>query len=408
MSALVSVMVVFFAWALVAGRLSRWSVTAPLAMVVVGIVLTAGSDPFIVINLETGAAESGVEIVLALLLFLDATEIQLAAFRRNRGTIVRLLGIALPLSLGLAFAAGLIFFPGENYWVLAVLATVIVPVDHAPAAPAMRDERIPLSVRDSLNVESGLNDGLVAPLFLFCLAAATAGAGDDSATEALVEAVPAVVIAVLVGGAVGVLGAEVMIRAFRAGWTEPSALRLGVLAMPLIAYATAMLLSGNGFIAAFVAGICFGRATRRLPADALHLTEDISTVFTLVLWFIFGQVINTTLAEDGLWRYVPYAVVALTLVRMVPVAIALLGGGVGRRDVLVLGWLGPRGLASIVFGLLAYIGLSSPANDTVANVMVATVALSVVCHGLTVRLLGAWYGGSTGGPDQLPDRKAVT
>lgn len=398
MSALVAVMVVFFAWALVAGRLSRWSVTAPLAMVIVGIVLTAGSDPVFVINLETASAESGVEVALALLLFLDATEIQLAAFRRHRMIILRLLGIALPLSLGLAWLVGWGFFPGESFWVLAVLATVVVPVDHAPAAPAMRDERIPASVRDSLNVESGLNDGLVAPLFLFCLAAATAGAVDDSAAAALVVALPAVLIAVLVGAAVGVLGAEVMIRAFRSGWTEPSSLRLGVLAMPLMAYGTAMLLSGNGFIAAFAAGICFGRATRRLPPDALHLTEDVSTMFTLILWFIFGQVINTTLAEDGLWVYVPYAVLALTIVRMVPVGISLIGSGVSLRDAVVLGWLGPRGLASIVFGLLAYIGLATPQNDTVANVMVATVALSVVCHGLTVRLLGAWYGSRPDGP----------
>jgi NhaP-type Na+/H+ or K+/H+ antiporter len=400
MSALVAVMLVFFVWALVAGRLSRWSVTAPLAMVIVGIALTAGSDPVFVINLETASAESGVEIALALLLFLDATEIQLAAFRRHRMIILRLLGIALPLSLGLAWLVGWGFFPGENFWVLAVLATVVVPVDHAPAAPAMRDQRIPASVRDSLNVESGLNDGLVAPLFLFCLAAATAGAVDDSAAAALVVALPAVLIAVLAGAGVGVLGAEVMIRAFRSGWTEPSSLRLGVLAMPLMAYGTAMLLSGNGFIAAFVAGICFGRATRRLPPDALHLTEDVSTMFTLILWFIFGQVINTTLAEDGLWVYVPYAVLALTIVRMVPVGISLIGSGVSRRDAVVLGWLGPRGLASIVFGLLAYIGLASPQNDTVANVMVATVALSVVCHGLTVRLLGAWYGSRPDGPDR--------
>ena len=404
MSALIAVMLVFFVWALVAGRLSSWSVTAPLAMLLAGILLTAGSDPFFVINLETGSAESGVEIVLALLLFLDATEISLAAFRRHRTIIVRLLGIALPLSLGVAWVLGLIFFPDENYWVLAVLATVVVPVDHAPAAPATRDQRIPAAVRDSLNVESGLNDGLVAPLFLFCLAAATAGAGDDSATEALFAALPALVIAVLVGAAIGVLGAELMIRAFRAGWTEPSSLRLGVLTMPLLAYASATLLTGNGFIAAFVAGIGFGRATRRLPSDALHLTEDVSTIFTLILWFVFGQVINSTLAEDGLWVYVPYAVVALTVVRMVPVAVSLIGSGVNCRDVIVLGWLGPRGLASIVFGLLAYIGLSAPENDTIANVMVATVALSVVCHGLTVRLIGAWYGIRPEGPD----RKIVT
>ncbi len=391
MAALVSVMLMFFLWSLVAGRLAKWSVTAPLAMLLLGIALTAGSEPFIAIDLETGFAESSVEVILAILLFLDATEVPAAAFRRQRSIIVRLLAIALPLSLGVAWVAGLILFPHENYWLLGLLATIVVPVDLAPAAPALRDERIPRSVRESLNVESGLNDGLVAPVFLFCLAGATAGSAGESTTDALLDALPAMAIAIGVGLVVGLVGAGLMIKVFTSGWTEASALRLGVLALPLLSYGVAILLTGNGFIAAFVAGICFGSATRRLPPDALHLTEDVGTMLTLILWFVFGEVVNETFSEGGLLRALPYAVVALTVVRMLPVILSLLGSGVPKKDSLVLGWLGPRGLASIVFGLLAYIALRSPENDTVGDVMVATVALSVVLHGLTVRSIGALY-----------------
>jgi NhaP-type Na+/H+ or K+/H+ antiporter len=177
-------------------------------------------------------------------------------------------------------------------------------------------------------------------------------------------------------------------------------LRVGVLALPLLSYGVAILFAGNGFVAAFVAGICFGAATRRLPADALHLTEDIGTMLTLVVWFIFGQVVNDTIGDGGLWGAVPYAAVGLTVVRMVPVFIALIGSGVDLPDRFVIGWLGPRGLASIVFGLLAFIALNSPENDSVATVMVATVALSVVCHGLTVRMIGAWYDRRSDGLDR--------
>jgi len=400
MSALVTVMLFFFIWALFAGRLARGGIAAPLAMVAIGIAATAGSDPLIVIELDTGSAEVGVEIVLALLLFIDATEVSVAALRRQRSTIIRLLGIALPLSLALAWLLGLVFFPDLNFWLLAVLATIIVPVDPTPAGAVLRDRRIPQTVRESLNVESGLNDGFIAPVFLFCLAGATAGADGRTPTAALLLAVPALSIAIAVGLLVGLLGARLIIWAYSAGWTEASSLRLGVLALPLVAFGSAVLLSGNGFIAAFVAGICFGRATRQVPGDALHLTEDVSTMFTLILWFAFGQIVNQTLAEGGLWIYVPYAVLGLTVVRMVPVAISLAGAGMKRRDVLVLGWLGPRGLASIVFGLLAYLGLQSPESDTVANIMVATVTLSVVCHGLTARLIGAWYGRRPDGLEQ--------
>jgi NhaP-type Na+/H+ or K+/H+ antiporter len=400
MAGLVAVMLVFFIWALVAGRLGKWSITAPLAMVVAGMALTAGSDPIFVIELETGSAETGVEIVLALLLFLDATEIPVKAFRQHRGLIVRLLCVALPLSLGVAWLAGLLFFPGESYWVLALLATVIIPIDLAPAGPVLRDQRIPATVRETLNVESGLNDGLIAPVFLICLAGATSGTAGEEPVEALIDALPALIIATLVGLVIGLLGARLMITVFRAGWTEPSALRLGVLAMPLLAYGTAIVLSGNGFIAAFIAGICFGTATRRLPADALHLTEDAGTMLSLITWFIFGALVNVALLSGGLWAALPFAIVGLTIVRVVPVMAALLGSGLSTRDAFVLGWLGPRGLASIVFGLLAYIGLTSPQNDTVADVMVATVVLSVVFHGLTVRMIGAWYGSRPKGLDQ--------
>lgn len=400
MSALVTVMLFFLLWALVAGRLARWGITAPLAMVAIGVAATAGSDPLITISLDTGAAEVGVEIILALLLFIDATEVPVAAFRQQRSTIIRMLGIALPLSLVLAWLLGLVFFPDLNWWLLAVLATIVVPVDLAPAGAVLRDRRIPTSVREALNVESGLNDGFIAPLFLFCLAGATAGAGGRSTSSALLLAVPTLLVAIGVGLVVGLLGARLMIAAVAAGWTEASALRLGVLALPLVAFGSAVLLSGSGFLAAFVAGICFGRAARRFPVDALHLTEDVSTMLTLVLWFAFGQIINQTIDEGGLWIYVPYAAVALTVVRMVPVAIALIGTEVNARDRLVLGWLGPRGLASLVFGLLAYLGLQSPENGDIANIMVATVVLSVVCHGLTARLIGAWYGRR---PDGLPE-----
>src|SRR4051812_28044603 len=131
MAGLVAVMIIFFGWALIAGRLTRGSITAPLAMVLLGMALTAGSAPLFVINLETSAAESGVEVILAILLFLDATEVPAKSFRRQRGVIIRLLAIALPLSLGLAWLAGLVLFPDQNYWVLALLATITVPIDLA-------------------------------------------------------------------------------------------------------------------------------------------------------------------------------------------------------------------------------------------------------------------------------------
>ncbi len=391
MLALVVIMAILLAWALVAGRLARWSITAPLAMVVAGVALTAGSDPVFTIDLETSSFEHTVEVVLAILLFVDATETPGGIFGREPKLTARLLGVALPLTLLAALGVGFLLLPGTGFWMLAVLATVVVPTDFAPAAALIRDRRVPARLRDLLNVESGLNDGLIAPIFLFCLAAAKAQDSSHIAVTALADAVPAVLVAIAVGTVVGFVGAKLLSRSWRRHWTQPTALRLGVAALPLLTYGLAIVLHGNGFVAAFVAGAFFALATRELPEDALNLTEDVGMLLSLVVWFIFGRAINQV-AGGITWRVAWYAVLVVTVMRIVPVMLSLLGTSISRRDALFLGWLGPRGLATIVFGLLAFVELTGADADLVADVMVATVVLSIVLHGLSYGPLAALYG----------------
>jgi NhaP-type Na+/H+ or K+/H+ antiporter len=391
MLALVVIMAILLAWALVAGRLARWSITAPLAMVVAGVALTAGSNPVFVIDLETSSFEHTVEVVLAILLFVDATETPGGIFGREPKLTARLLGVALPLTLLAAFGVGFLLLPGTGFWMLAVLATVVVPTDFAPAAALIRDRRVPARLRDLLNVESGLNDGLIAPIFLFCLAAAKAQDSSHIAVTALADAVPAVLVAIAVGTVVGFVGAKLLSRSWRRHWTQPTALRLGVAALPLLTYGLAIVLHGNGFVAAFVAGAFFALATRELPEDALNLTEDVGMLLSLVVWFIFGRAINQV-AGGITWRVAWYAVLVVTVMRIIPVMLSLLGTSISHRDALFLGWLGPRGLATIVFGLLAFVELTGADADLVADVMVATVVLSIVLHGLSYGPLAALYG----------------
>jgi sodium/hydrogen antiporter len=390
--ALVVIMAILLVWALVAGRLARWSITAPLAMVAAGVLLTAGAHPVFEISLDTSSAERGVEVVLAMLLFVDATEIPGGVFGREPRLTLRLLAIALPLAGGLAILAGYLVFPGVNFWVLAVLATIVIPTDLAPAAALIRDRRVPARLRELLNVESGLNDGVVAPVFLFCLAAAHARDHGSPPLHALRDAVPAVAAAIAVGAVIGWTSARLLGWAFRRGWTQPSALRLGVAALPLMAYGLSIVLHGNGFVAAFVAGVLFGSAGRQLPADALHLAEDTGNLLSLVVWFIFGEVVNQTVAGGIQLGAFVYAGLALTVIRIAPVMLALLRSNIRPPDAAFIGWLGPRGLASIVFGLLAFIDLSDPDRDLVADVMVATVLVSIVVHGLSFGPIAARYG----------------
>lgn len=392
MLALVVIMGILLAWALVAGRLARWSITAPLAMVVAGVALTAGSNPVFRIELDTSSAEHAVEVVLAILLFVDATEIPGGVFGREPRLTARLVGVALPLTMLAAFGVGFLLLPGASAWLLALVATVVSPTDLAPAAAMIRDRRVPARLRELLNVESGLNDGMVAPVFLFCLAAAEAHGGSGVAADALVDAIPGVLVAIASGVAVGLPGAWLLTRAWSSHWTQPTALRLGVAALPLMAYGLSIVFSGNGFVAAFVAGVVFGAAARDLPDYALNLAEDVGLLLSLVVWFVFGELINTLIGDGLRWRVIVYALLVLTVVRIVPVVVSLVGTSIRWQDAVFLGWLGPRGLASIVFGLLAYIDLTGDDAKLVGDVMVVTVALSVVLHGLSYGPLAARYG----------------
>ena len=394
MLALVVILLLLLGWALIAGRLARYSVTAPLALLVAGVALTAGQDPVFVFDIEFEAAERIVEVIVAILLFTDATEVPGGVLGREPRLTLRLLLIALPMSLVAAWLVGVVLFPGLSPWLVAVLATIVMSVDLTPAVSFVRDHRIPERLRQVLNAESGLNDGIVAPTFLFCLAAATAtAAGSEAQADAAVHAVPALGVAFLVGAFVGAVAARVLNRALRAGWTQASALRLGVLTLPLLAYAGAVVLGGNGFIAAFVAGVFFEPEARRLPADALHLVEDVGALLSLALWFLFGAVLNDVVERSSItWQVVLYAALALTVARVLPVAVSLIGTDLVRRDRLFLGWARPRGIGSVVFGLLAYIELAGPDAEVVLAVMVVTVAASIVVHGLSTGLVTRRYG----------------
>ncbi|WP_371494167.1 cation:proton antiporter [Kitasatospora sp. NBC_00374] len=395
MIALVVSMGTLFAWALVAARLERWSIGAPVAMTVAGVALTVGSHPVVQIGLTTADAERAVEIILAVLLFTDATHVPAGVIRSQRRLLTRLLVLALPLTFVLGVLVGGLLFPSGRWWLVAVFAAVTVPVDLAPAVELIRDIRLPSWLRGVLTVESGLNDGILAPVFLLCLAGAqTYGARPGDASEAVVDALAAMLWAVLAGVLVGKPAGLLLRRSWQAGWTGPAAVRLGIVALPLIAYGLAIALGGNGFVAAFVAGLCFTPDSRALPPKALHLVEDVGTLLSLALWFVFGKLVTQAFTGDFDGWVVAYAVLTLTVVRIVPVLLCLVGTGVSRADRWLLAWLGPRGLASIVFGLLAFIGLA-PVDphgaDLVGQVMTMTVLMSLALHGLTYGPLAARY-----------------
>ncbi len=272
----------------------------------------------------------------------------------------------------------------------AAIGAIVAPTDAALGATVMSDERVPSGVRRTLNVESGLNDGIATPFInLFIAGAVTA---DALSGTHLGAAVTELVGGTLLGVGIGVVGAVLFALARRHRWSEPGFLPLAILALALFAYSTAVVAGVNGFVAAFVAGLAFGTADHHNDEAMLVFTEEAGTLTSLLVWFVFGAIMLVPGLEDVTWRDAVFAVLALTVLRMVPVALALAGTGLDGATVAFVGWFGPRGLASVVFGLVAVDALEPAQSKVVLAAVTLTVALSVLLHGVSASPLAARYG----------------
>ena len=284
--------------------------------------------------------------------------------------------------------------PELNLWLVALLAAALAATDAALASPVIKDERIPLQLRRIIDVESGLNDGLATPLVLFFLAGGVASGSLVEGEAPLVHALAELAVGVAAGVVIGAPGARLLVSARRTSWSTAAGERLAVLVLPVLTYLATVTLGGNGFVAAFVAGIAAGTVGREeVSEERLQLTNDVGTLVSAAVWFVFGSLIPDVVARGITWNVLLYAVLSLTVIRMVPVALALVRSGLSPREVLFLGWIGPRGLASILFGLIAIEDLHAyglgAAADFVTAVIVVTVGLSVLLHGLTAGVIAA-------------------
>ena len=378
-------------WGLVSARLERWDVSGPIAFMVLGVLVTHGLTAMIHLNLHSSTIRSLAEITLALVLFADASRVNVRALRADAAIPLRLLGIGLPLTIVAGAAAAEALYHSSGFWVAAAIGAIVAPTDAALGASVVQDRRVPSGVRRILNVESGLNDGIVTPFVNLFLAGAVASEGVLNGTHA-----PAAAWELLGGAALGIgtglVGAVLLASARRHGWSSPGFRPLAILALALFSYSIALLAGVNGFIAAFLAGMAFGTVDHHNDEAVLRFTEEAGTLFSLLVWFVFGAVMLVPGLREAAGRDVLFALLALTVVRMVPVAVSLLGAGLDRVTVAFVGWFGPRGLASVVFGLIAVDALAPEQSKVVLGAVTVTVALSVVLHGVSASPLAARYG----------------
>jgi len=382
----------------VSGRLERSPFSGALVFMGLGFLLGPGVLGVLDLTIGTGGFRLVAELALALILFVEAADANMDVLKKNFWIPVRLLGIALPLSIALGFALGVPIFPDLNLLEVALLATMLAPTDAALGKAVVTNPNVPPRVREGLKVESGLNDGICVPILFAFLAVATGSASSEESTVWLGLGLFAREIGI--GAVVGVvfsLGACKTLGPLsrRPGWIGDIWLPMIVPALALLCFATAQALHGSGLIAAFVGGITVAFMRPPKKHEWLQAAESIGDTLSLLTWVAFGaMVISQALPKIG-WDHVLYAVLSLTVIRMLPMFLSLTGLSLGTDGKLFVSWFGPRGLVSIVF-IIIVLDRGVPGGDSLAMTVVCTVVFSIVAHGLSAMPLARLYGARVG------------
>jgi sodium/hydrogen antiporter len=406
-----------FGWGAFSARLERFDITAPIAFVLVGLLLTHGPLAVLGVTPSNELVKDLAEFTLALVLFSDASRVGLRELRAQTGLYVRLLGVALPLTIGLGTLLALALVGTGDGWLALLVGAALAPTDAALGAGILANPVIPAGLRRLINVESGLNDGIATPFVSLALAGVAGETQHGSHGPG--RAVAELAIGVLVGVAVGGAGGLLVQAASQRGWAAEGFAGAAVLGLAVCAYATALAVDGNGFIAAFVGGLAYGAASGRSGQPLVPFVEETGALVSLLVWLAFGAVAVAPAVTGLTWQIALYAVLSLTLIRMLPVAVSLIGAGLDRPTIALIGWFGPRGLASVVFALLALEELGSHAAGHAAAFITITVMLSVIAHGATADPLAARYArlaarpsGGPAGTDltaapRIPERRLI-
>jgi sodium/hydrogen antiporter len=403
-----------FAWGTLSARLERFDVTAPITFVVAGLLLTHGPLVSLGIHPSNELVKSLAEFTLVLVLFSDASRVGLHELRQQAGLYLRLLGVALPLTIGLGTLLALALLGGDSIWLALLVGAALAPTDAALGAGMMANPVMPADIRRLINVESGLNDGIATPFVTVAIAGAAAA--DQLAGHGPAAAVADLALGLLIGVAVGGVGGLLVNAARQRGWAAEGFAGSAVLGLAVCAYASALALHGNGFVAAFVGGLAFGTTGGRRGEPLMPFVEETGALVSLLVWLAFGAIAVVPAVEGLTWQVAVYAILSLTVIRMLPVGVALVGAGLDRATVVLVGWFGPRGLASVVFALLALEELGDGVAGRAVTVITITVVLSVLVHGATADPLANRYArravrpaGGRAGADRpgIPERRLV-
>ncbi|CAE6937717.1 cation:proton antiporter [Paraburkholderia domus] len=374
---------IVFLYSLVSRWLEKTILTAPILFSAAGALMAISPEALNELALDRKSLLLVAELGLVMTLFTDASRVTPRMLKGHTNLPVRLLSAGMLLTIALGALCAMIVFRTLTWWEAGILAAILAPTDAGLGQMIVNSKLVPQRIRQALNVEAGLNDGLAVPFMMFFIALALAqegGGGGSVLTRFLGQQIG---YGTLVGLGVGLTGGWLLGLARRKEWMAEPLAQLGVVALPLACVLASEAIGASMFIAAFVAGLSAHVGFSEVGKHSVEFTEEWGQLFNYVVFFLFGLLV-TRFWDGFTFAIVAYGVLSLTLIRMAPVAIALRGTGLSRSTVLFMGWFGPRGLASIVLGLVYLEGETNlPGESTIKLAVAATVLLSIFAHGLT-------------------------
>ena len=378
--AVIFILLIFF-YSIISRVLGRTIITGPILFTTAGILVPVFLPVSLEIEENLKVLLFVAEMGLVLLLFTDASRIRLKELLSIRQLPVRLLSIGMLLTIFLGAAAALAVFPHLSIWEAGILAAILAPTDAGLGQVIVSSPKVPLRIRNALNVEAGLNDGMSVPFLMFFIAMAQPGSGSGSIlTKFLVEQLG---YGVIIGIGIGLIGGWLLGWAHKKKWMAESLGQLGLVTLPILSMIFSEPTGASMFIISFVAGMASQVGFKEVGDHSVEFTEGWGQIFNLFVFFFLGLMIpkGWSKIESDL---VIYAILSLTIIRMLPVAISLIGAHLKISTVLFMGWFGPRGLASIVLGLV-YIEQEArlPGEPTIRLAVTMTVLLSIFAHGFS-------------------------
>ena len=378
-------------YSMVAGRIERSVISGPIIFVLAGFLIGPFGFGWLKGDATSSDLRTLADLTLALILFIDAANADMSILKRQFKIPSRMLLLGLPGVIALGFGLAVLMFDGLTLYEAAILATMLAATDAALGKAVITNKAVPARIREGLNVESGLNDGICVPIVLFFIALAVSGEHGSSDASAIALVAQELGIGMAVGLGLALVGATLLHWCWKQGWVTEIWMQVTVVGLAIASFAIAQSLHGSGYIAAFTGGMLFGYLAKDATHKLVLAAEGTGETLALVTWMLFGAMVIGPALKLFTWEVVVYALLSLTVIRVLPIFLSLAGTGESISSRLFLGWFGPRGLASIVFAIIV-INAEVPGGEFLALVVICTVFLSLIAHGISANPLAKWIG----------------